>query len=302
MTIIPPYLSKGDTIGIVCPGGYMPIEKAQTCMNVLLEWGFKVKAGSTLGTQFNYFSGTDEQRREDLQQMLDDDSVNAILFARGGYGTGRIIDKLNFKKFKKNPKWIIGYSDITVLHSHIFNRLKIASLHSPMAGAFDDDAYKNEYIQSLRTVLLGKKPKYTCEVNAYNNSGTANGKLVGGNLSLLVSLIGTQSDINTAGKILFLEDIGEYIYNIDRMLYQLKRSGKFDKLKGLIIGGFTEVKDTAIPFGQEVYEVIYDIVKEYNYPVCFKFPVGHTGENYVLKIGAPHKLHVGNKMVTLEED
>lgn len=302
MTIIPPYLSKGDTIGIVCPGGYMPIEKAQTCMNVLLEWGFKVKAGSTLGTQFNYFSGTDEQRLEDLQQMLDDDSVNAILFARGGYGTGRIIDKLNFKKFKKKPKWIIGYSDITVLHSHIFNRLKIASLHSPMAGAFDDDAYKNEYIQSLRTVLLGKKPKYTCEVNAYNNPGTANGKLVGGNLSLLVSLIGTQSDINTAGKILFLEDIGEYIYNIDRMLYQLKRSGKFDKLKGLIIGGFTEVKDTAIPFGQEVYEVIYDIVKEYNYPVCFKFPVGHTRENYVLKIGAPHKLHVGNKMVTLEED
>lgn len=302
MTIIPPYLSKGDTIGIVCPGGYMPLEKAQTCMNVLLEWGFKVKPGSTLGTQFNYFSGTDEQRLEDLQQMLDDDSVNAILFARGGYGTGRIIDKLNFKKFKKNPKWIIGYSDITILHSHIFNRLKIASLHSPMAGAFDDDAYKNEYIQSLRTVLLGKKPKYTCEVNAYNNSGTANGKLVGGNLSLLVSLIGTQSDINTAGKILFLEDIGEYIYNIDRMLYQLKRSGKFDKLKGLIIGGFTEVKDTAIPVGQEVYEVIYDIVKEYNYPVCFKFPVGHTCENYVLKIGAPHKLHVGNKMVTLEED
>ncbi len=301
MTVIPPYLSEGDTIGIVCPGGYMPAEKAQTCIRALTEWGFKVKSGSTLGSQFNYFSGTDDQRLEDLQQMLDDDSVNAILCGRGGYGAGRIIDRLNFKKFKKNPKWIIGYSDITVLHSHIFSRFKIASLHSPMAAAFNDDEYKNEYIQSLRTVLLGEKPKYTCEVNPYNNTGTATGKLVGGNLSLLASLTGTPSDINTARKILFLEDVGEYIYNIDRMLYQLKRSGKFDELEGLIIGGFTEVKDTVIPFGKDVYEVIYDIIKDYNYPVCFRFPVGHRRENYVLKIGGQYKLHAGKKMVTLEE-
>ena len=302
MAIIPPYLSKGDTIGIVCPGGYMPVEKAQTCIRVLMEWGFKVKAGSTLGTQFNYFSGTDDQRLGDLQQMLDDDSIKAILCARGGYGAVRIIDRLNFKKFKKNPKWIIGYSDITVLHSHVFSRLKIASLHSPMAAAFNDDEYKNEFIQSLLSVLIGKKPRYTCEVDTYNNTGTATGTLVGGNLSLLAHLIGTPADINTADKILFLEDVGEYIYNIDRMMYQLKRSGKFDELQGLIIGGFTEVKDTVIPFGKDVYEVIYDNVKEYNYPVCFNFPVGHIRENYVLKIGAPYKLHVGKKMVTLEED
>lgn len=302
MAIIPPYLSKGDTIGIVCPGGYMPAEKAQTCMDVLMEWGFKVKTGSTLGSRFNYFSGTDEQRLKDLQKMLDDDAVKAILCARGGYGVGRIIDRINFKKFKKNPKWIIGYSDITVLHSHIFSRLETASLHSPMAAAFNDNEYKNEYIQSLRTVLTGGKPKYTCEVNTYNNTGTAAGKLVGGNLSLLAHLTGTPSDIKTAGKILFLEDVGEYIYNIDRMMYQLKRSGKFDELKGLIIGGFTEVKETVIPFGKDVYEVIYDVIKEYNFPVCFKFPIGHTNENYVLKIGAQYKLHVGKKMVTLEED
>lgn len=302
MTTIPPYLSEGDTIGIVCPGGCLPIEKAETCIQVLAQWGFKVKTGSTLGGQYNYFSGSDEQRLEDLQQMLDDSTVKAILCGRGGYGVGRLIDKLNFKKFKKNPKWIIGYSDITVLHAHIFSRFKIATLHAPMAAAFNDEEYKNEYIQSLQSALKGEKPAYTCEVNQYNNTGTVNGILVGGNLSLLAHLTGTASDINTAGKILFLEDVGEYLYNIDRMLYQLKRSGKFNNLAGLVIGGFTEVKDTVIPFGKDVYEVIYDIIKEYDYPVCFKFPVGHMRENYVLKIGAQYKLHVGKKMVTLHED
>ncbi|WP_018614084.1 S66 peptidase family protein [Segetibacter koreensis] len=301
MTIIPPYLSKGDTIGIVCPGGYMPKEKAETCMEVLVQWGFKVKAGTTLGNQFNYFSGTDEQRLEDFQQMLDDDSVKAILCGRGGYGVGRIIDRINFKKFKKNPKWIIGYSDITVLHSHIYSRFKIASLHSPMAAAFNDNEYNNEYIQSLHLMLTGNKLTYICEVETYNNTGTAEGVLVGGNLSLLAHLSGTPSDINTKGKILFIEDVGEYVYNIDRMLYQLKRSGKFDELEGLIIGGFTEMKDTVIPFGKDVYEIIYDAIKEYDYPVCFKFPVGHTRENYVLKVGAQYKLHVGKKVVSLKE-
>jgi len=267
-----------------------------------MDWGFKVKVGTTLGSQFNYFSGSDDQRLEDLQQMLDDDLIKAVLCGRGGYGVGRIIDRVNFKKFKKHPKWIIGYSDITILHSHIFSRLKIASLHSPMAAAFNDNEYKNEYIQSLRHVLMGEKPKYLCEVSFYNNTGDATGKLVGGNLSLLAHLIGTGSDIDTEGKILFLEDVGEYIYNIDRMLYQLKRSGKFDKLAGLVIGGFTEVKDTVIPFGKDVYEVVYDIVKEYEYPMCFKFPAGHMRENYVLKVGAQYKLHVGKKIVSLEED
>lgn len=301
MTIIPPYLSAGDTIGIVCPGGYMPKEKAETCIEVMMDWGFEVKAGSTLGSQFNYFSGTDEQRLEDLQQMLDDDSVKAVLCARGGYGVGRIIDQVNFKKFKKNPKWIIGYSDITVLHSHIFNRYKIASLHSPMAAAFNDGEYKNEYIQSLHNVLTGEKQNYSCEVDPYNNTGTATATLVGGNLSLLAHLTGTKSDVDTSGKILFIEDVGEYIYNIDRMMYQLKRSGKFDELEGLIVGGFTEAKDTVIPFGKDVYEVVYDVIKEYNYPVCFRFPVGHTRENYVLKVGVQYKLHVGKKMVSLHE-
>ncbi|MDB5248275.1 MAG: LD-carboxypeptidase [Segetibacter sp.] len=302
MAIIPPYLVKGDTIGIVCPAGYMPFEEAQTCISVLQEWGYKVKTGFTLGNQLNYFSGTDDERLSDLQQMLDDESIQAILFGRGGYGVGRIIDRLNFKKFKKRPKWLIGYSDITVLHSHIFSRYKIASLHSPMAAAFNDDEFKNEYIQSLRKAFAGKKAKYSCNAHNYNNPGTVTGELVGGNLSLLAHLVGTPSDINTKGKILFIEDIGEYIYNTDRMLYQLKRSGKLDRLAALIIGSFTNAKDTVIPFGQDVYDVIHDVVKDFKFPVCFAFPVGHTRENYPLKIGVEYKLNVGKNKVTLHEN
>ena len=301
MAIIPPYLSKGDTIGIVCPAGYMPREKAETCISVLQEWGYKVKTGFTLGNQFHYFAGTDEERLADLQQMLDDSSVKAVLFARGGYGVGRIIDRLNFKKFKKKPKWLVGYSDITVLHSHILRRFNIASLHSPMAAAFNGDEFKSEYIQALRRTLAGKKAKYLCNTHRYNNTGSAAGELVGGNLSLLAHLVGTPSDLNTAGKILFIEEIGEYLYNIDRMLHQLKRSGKLAKLAGLIIGSFTEGKDTVVPFGKDVYEVIYDIVKEYSFPVCFGFPVGHTRENYPLKVGVEHQLKVGRNKVTLQE-
>ncbi len=301
MTIIPAYLSKGDTIGIVCPAGFMPFEKAETCIGVLQDWGFKVKVGCTLGKQFHYFAGNDEQRLNDLQQMLDDDTVQAILCGRGGYGVGRIIDKLDFKNFRKKPKWIIGYSDITVLHSHIFSRYKIAALHSPMAAAFNDEGFKNEYIQSLKKLLFGKELKFKCATDNYNNIGTATGILIGGNLSLLSHLIGTPSDINTAGKILFIEDIGEYIYNVDRMLYQLKRSGKLSKLAGLIVGSFTEMKDTVIPFGQDIYEVIHDVVKEYNYPICFRFPVGHTNENYPLKVGVQYTLNVTKRKVTLEE-
>jgi muramoyltetrapeptide carboxypeptidase len=301
MTIIPPYLSEGDTIGVVCPAGYMPAENANTCLNVLQEWGYKVRVGKTLGNQYNYFAGTDEERLQDLQQMLDDDSINAILCARGGYGVTRIIDQLSFKKFRKNPKWIIGYSDITVLHAHIYRRFNIASLHSPMAAAFNDNEYEYEYVQSLKQALEGEPALYETAPHRFNKTGKAKGKLVGGNLSLVAHLIGTFSGYKTAGKILFLEDVGEYIYNVDRMLYQLKRSGKLDELEALIIGGFTEMKDTTIPFGKEVYDVINDIVKEYNYPICFNFPVSHTRENYALKVGVEYKLNVSDEGVSLKE-
>ena len=299
MIKIPPYLKKGDTIGITCPAGYTVKSKADTCIKTLQQWGFDVMVGKTLGSDSdNYFSGTDEQRLNELQAMLDDESINAILCGRGGYGVGRIIDQLDFTKFKRKPKWIIGFSDITVLHAHVNSKIKVASLHAPMAGAFNDE---NEFIESLHKALIGKKAKYNCPINPLNKIGTATGELIGGNLSLLVNVIGTPSDINTKNKILFVEDIAEYVYGVDRMFYQLKRSGKLDQLKGLIIGGFTEMKDTERPFGKTVYEVISDIVKEYDYPVCYNFPVSHDTANYALKEGGVYTLKVTKKNVTLSE-
>jgi muramoyltetrapeptide carboxypeptidase len=233
--------------------------------------------------------------------MLDNKEVKAIFCGRGGYGLSRIIDELDFKNFKKNPKWVVGYSDITILHMHIYEKYEVASLHAPMAAAFNDGGAENEYMESLRKILKGNPTAYSCPVHELNRKGKAEGELIGGNLSLIAHLIGTKSEISTKNKILFIEDVGEYLYNIDRMLLQLKRSGKLNKLAGLIIGGFTEMKDTTIPFGQEVYDLIRDKVKEYNYPVCFDFPVSHTKRNYALKIGVVHKLTVEENRVLLTE-
>lgn len=302
MIKIPPYLQKGDTIGIVCPAGYMPMERIKTCTDTLESWGYQVKMGSTPGSgSVTYFSGTDEERLADLQQMLDDDTVKAVLCARGGYGTGRIIDRVDFGHFKKHPKWIIGYSDITVLHSHLYSNYYISSLHAPMAGAFNGEGYNNEFVLSLKNALEGKKLKYQCAIHPFNRKGEAVGELVGGNLALLAHLTGTGSDIKTKGRILFIEDVGEQLYNIDRMMHQLKRSGKLSRLAGLIVGKFTETKDTERPFGKEVYEIIQEIVAEYDYPVCYDFPVSHTDQNYALKIGMGYKLKVGKTKVILEE-
>jgi len=302
MIKIPTYLKKGDTIGITCPAGYMAKDKAQTCIDTLQQWGFEVMVGKTLGSNStNYFSGTDEERLNELQAMLDDDSIRAILCGRGGYGVGRIIDQLDFTRFKKKPKWIIGFSDITVLHAHIYASFKIASLHSPMAAAFNGDGYKNEFIGSLHKAIIGKKANFKCAAHPFNKQGTASGELVGGNLTLLTHLIGTPSDIKTPNKILFIEDIGELIYGVDRMLYQLKRSGKLQGLAALIVGRFTDMKDTDRPFGKSIEEVISDVVKEYNYPVCFNFPVSHEKENYALKVGGTYDLKIGSKTVQLSE-
>jgi muramoyltetrapeptide carboxypeptidase len=304
MTMVktPPYLNAGDTIGIVCPAGYMPAEKVQACIDTLHAWGYHVKTGMTVGSDSeNYFSGTDRQRLDDFQEMLDDDKINAVLCGRGGYGLTRIIDKINFLKFTDHPKWIIGFSDITILQSHIFSNYGISTLHAPMANAFNDDEGDNIYLLSLKKALEGKKIAYSVAGNELNVKGEAIGELVGGNLALLAHAIGTASDIKTKGKILFLEDTGEYLYNIDRMLYQLKRAGKFDKLAGLIFGGFTDLKDTQRPFGTDITQIIKEMMDGYDFPVCFDFPVGHAKENYALKIGAGYKLKVGKKKVTLTE-
>jgi len=300
MIKIPPYLKKGDTIGLTCPAGYMAEKKAQTCIAVLQQWGFEVMVGKTLGSKSkNYFSAPDAQRRDELQAMLDDENINAILCGRGGYGVGRIIDQLDFTQFKKKPKWIIGFSDITVLHSHLFAKIKVASLHAPMAAAFNDG--ENKFIKSLHDAIIGKKAKYSCPPHPFNRAGDVTAELVGGNLSLLAHLTGTPSDINTKNKLLFIEDIGEYIYNVDRMLYQLKRSGKFKDLAGLVVGRFTDMHDTELPFGKKVYKLVKEITDEYDFPVCFDFPVSHEKENYALKVGVAYNLKTGKNKTLLTE-
>ena len=301
MIKIPPYLKKGDTIGIVCPSGTLSAKKAATCIETLEAWGYKVKIGKTLGTQHHYFSATDEARATDLQEMLDDKNVQAVLCGRGGYGMSRIIDLLDFKTFKKHPKWVIGFSDITLLHNHFTEVLKTASLHAPMAGAFNNGQSNNEWVISLKHALQGKKANYKAATHALNKLGTASGKLVGGNLTLVAHAIGTVSGLQTKNAILFLEDIGEYKYNIDRMMLQLKRSGMLKNLAGLVVGGFTQTKDSDPAFGATVYEIIEAAVAEYNYPVCYDFPVSHDKENYAIKHGMEYALEVTAKKVSLKE-
>ncbi|HEY6899636.1 MAG TPA: LD-carboxypeptidase [Puia sp.] len=300
---LPPYLKPGDTIALTCPAGYMPAEKAAVCIQTLQQWGYNVEIGATIGGESkNYFSATDDERLEELQRFLDNPNIRAILCGRGGYGLSRIIDRIDFKPFRHHPKWVIGFSDITVLHSHIWANYKIATLHAPMAGAFNDGGADSDYVQSLRRALAGEPSAYTSPAHPFFKRGKASGRLVGGNLSLLAHLVGTSSDIKTKGKILFLEDVGEYLYNVDRMLHQLKRSRKFEDLAGLIIGGFTDLKDTTRPFGATVEEIIRDAVDEYDYPVCFGFPVSHGSENFALKIGVKHTLDVNTEAFTLIEE
>lgn len=291
---IPPYLKAGDTIGITSPASYISLEEIQSSINVMESWGYKVKIGKSVGQKDFTLGGTDAARLNDFQSMLNDPSVQAIMCARGGYGVVRIIDQIDFRSFKRNPKWIIGFSDITLLHTHINSKYAIASLHSKMCNSFPSEwtnanPMQIETILSIRQTLSGEPVKYTSPESAANRYGKAEGILVGGNLSLIETAAGTKSDLKTAGKILFLEDTKEQLYSIDRMLWNLKRTGKLDRLKGLIIGGFQVKEDTpGNEFGKSVYELVNEKVKEFTYPVCFDFPVGHQVNNYALKCGAPH--------------
>ncbi|MBX9733708.1 MAG: LD-carboxypeptidase [Chitinophagaceae bacterium] len=300
MNRIPPYLKKGDTIGITCPAGYMEAKKVEKCIKTLQDWGFEVMVGKTVGSKSkNYFSGSDEERRDELQAMLDDSSIKAILCGRGGYGVSRIIDELDFKKLRKTPKWIIGFSDITVLHAHINRNVGITTLHASMANAFNDPL-QADYVDMIRKVLKGHGMMYKLKGNKVNKKGKAIGELIGGNLSLIVHLLGTDSAYKTKGKILFIEDLGEYLYHIDRMLLQLQRAGVLKNLAGLIIGGFTDLKDNPRVFGETVAEMVLRLTEEYHFPICFGFPVSHGAENVPLKVGATVALEVG-KRVTLKE-
>lgn len=300
MTNHPPYLTRGSLIGITCPSGYVPVERVRFAAEVLKLWGFDVVIGKTVGNEHHYFSGTDEQRATDLQQMLDNPDIKAILMGRGGYGLSRIIDRLDWTKFRMNPKWICGFSDITVLHSHIHSTLDIATLHSPMGGAFTPDTANAGHIKRIFACLIGESQHYHTAEHPLNIPGNGEGVLVGGNLAILAHLVGSVSDIDTTGKILFIEDIGEHLYKIDRMMLTLKRAGKLDNLKGLIVGGLTEMEDTERPFGKTAEEIIYENVAEYNYPVCFNFPAGHIEDNHTLALGMMYKLTVTDKGAHLD--
>lgn len=305
---IPVYLKKGDVIGITCPAGFISMEDVMPAVNKLQEWGFAVKMGNTVGKKDFTFGGTDEERLNDFQQMLDDREVKAIMCARGGYGAVRIVDKIDFRKFAAHPKWIIGFSDITVLHSHLSRNFNVASIHSKMCNSFPSDWSKAdtvqaETIESIRKALSGDIMEYSAAAHEKNKAGTASGILVGGNLKTIESLAGSRSDINTDGKILFVEDTGEYLYSIDRMFWNLKRSGKLSKLKGLVIGGF-KIKAADTPddeFGRSLQEIVLEKIQEYNYPVCFDFPVGHQKNNYALKCGVKHQLTVTAGGASLKE-
>lgn len=305
--IIPPYLKPGDTIGITSPAGYITVKEIQSAIGKLKEWGYNVKVGDTIGKRAFTFGGTDEERLADLQQMLDDPNIKAILCARGGYGLVRIADSIDFKKYIANPKWVIGFSDITVLHSHIHTNFGIATLHSKMCNSFPDDWTKAEPIQidtinSIADCLNGKKMKYSALPTAFNRPGEATGELIGGNLKTIESLSASKSDINTDGKILFVEDTMEKLYSIDRMFWNLKRSGKLNRLAGLVVGGFKiKPDDPGDEFGYSIGEIVSTKIKEFTYPVCFDFPVGHQKNNFALKCGVGHRLVVGEGESRLDE-
>ena len=290
--ITPNTLQKGDTVAIVSTARKISKEEIQPAIKLLESWGLKAILGKTIGAEENQFAGNDELRAEDFQQMLDDANVKAIWCARGGYGTVRIIDNLDFSAFKKKPKWIVGYSDVTVLHSHIHN-FGIETLHAQMCLEIENKT--QETSESIQKVLFGEE--YKIEVESSNSATSAgtqtiNGVLVGGNLSVLYSLCGSASEMETDDKILFIEDLDEMLYHIDRMMMNLKRSGYLKNLKALIIGGMTEMKDNKVYFGKTAEEIIMDLVKEYNYPVIANFPAGHIIDNRALIFGREIKINI----------
>jgi muramoyltetrapeptide carboxypeptidase len=292
-----PYLKKGDKIAITCPAKKLP-NPMTDAIALLQSWGLEVVLGDTVNASYHQFAGDDDLRARDLQRFINDDSIKAIIAARGGYGVIRMIDKVDFTRFAQNPKWLIGFSDITVLHTHLFGNYQAQSIHGQMPINIPDASARS--LDTLRKALFGENLSYEFKSHSLNRSGNGSGILIGGNLSLLVAVSGSVSDIDYTGKVLFIEDVGEYLYAVDRMLRNLKRAGKLANLAGLIVGGFSDVKDNDIPFGQTVPEIIMEIVKEYDYPVCFDFPAGHIPDNCSLILGRSLDLLVQEQQVTVK--
>lgn len=288
----PPYLQPGAKIRIVSPAGKVDEKYVLPAVEWLKNKGFDVELGKHVFARHFQFAGTDQQRLEDLQTALDDLATDAVIFSRGGYGTVRIIDKLNCRNFKNHPKWLVGFSDITILHA-CMNNLGVATIHGPMPRHFfGKDGKPAENLDSLMQLLTGEKVSYSFKNGERNKPGNANAELVGGNLSIISSLQGTKYELKTEGKILFLEDIDEFLYHTDRMMYQLKLAGKLDKLAGLVLGDFSEMKDNESPFGKTIHQIISEAVEDFKYPVSFGFPAGHNKKNLALAFGKKWQLDV----------
>jgi muramoyltetrapeptide carboxypeptidase len=293
----PPSLKKGDKIAITCPAKKLPAPM-DDAVKLLQSWGLEVVLGETVDASYHQFAGDDDLRARDLQRFIDDDSIKAIIAARGGYGTVRMIDKVDFSRFAQNPKWLVGFSDITVLHTHLYTNYGAQTIHGQMPVNIPDASARS--LDTLRKALFGEELNYQIAPHALNRTGETSGVLVGGNLSLLIAVSSSVSDLDYTGKILFIEDVSEYLYAIDRMMRCLKRAGKLKNLAGLIVGAFTDAKDNDIPFGQTVTEIIMDVVKEYDYPVCFDFPAGHIPNNCSLVFGKPLHLSVNKQQVFIK--
>lgn len=288
----PAFLKPGDRVGVVAPASIVKYEELLPGITLFREqWGLEVVEGKTLQTSFNQFSATDAERLADVQAMLDDPSIQAIIAARGGYGCSRIVDRLDFTAFMQNPKWVVGFSDLTAFLSRVY-QLGYASIHAPMAKSITTPG-ADKAAESLRQMLFGELPAYELPSHPLNRSGHATATITGGNLCLLAHMIGSETEVDTNGTILFIEDINEYLYNLDRMMIQLKRAGKLSGLAGLIVGQFTDMKDNTSPtFGKDSFEIIQEHVAEFNYPVCYDFPVGHVADNRAMGIGMQAELHV----------
>ena len=296
--ITPSFLKKGDKIGIISTARKISYLELKPALKIIESWGLHIVFGNFLFETNNQFAGTVNQRVMDIQQMIDNNEIKAILCARGGYGTIQIIDHINFDNFKNNPKWIIGFSDVTVLHSQM-QKLSIESLHSSMPINFSTSTL--ESINSIKDILFGKRNIIKCISSKKNRIGLAESCIVGGNLSIIYSLLGSKTDLDTSNKILFLEDIDEYLYHLERMIISLKRAKKFESIKGLIIGGMTEMNDNDISFGKGVENIITDCLKEYNFPICFDFPSGHVKNNKPIILGRNSLLDIGQNYVNLKQ-
>lgn len=303
--IQPPYLKAGDTVAIVAPSGVLNNrnDEVARAKKLLESWQLKVVVGEHVFSKDNHFAGTDQERCKDFQDALDNPNIKAIWSARGGYGTVRILDKLDYTKFLKQPKWIIGYSDITALHNQVHN-LGVQSLHAIMCVSLPKDLSEIEYsIETFKSALFGNPKNYDLEYSKYNRLGNASGPLVGGNLTILHTMLGSKESIDTSGKILFIEEIGEYKYHIDRMLQSMKRAGYFDNLNGLILGDMSRMRKNTTLWGTSIEQLIIDALSEYNFPIAFNMPAGHEDKNLAMTLGMTVKLKVeGDKSLIFFEN